>query len=383
MGNSPQVTFIARHYPPSPNINGESIWDIVVELEETHGIHSRVITIDRSFDGGGGSRKPAGEVIRLKTPYSGKNPIIRFVTFLYDGWKLTKEALKYKDSFLMFTTSPPLLPMWASIFLGRKNVRWGVWYFDLFPEGFAASNQIKQTNPLFKLAKKYTYHYFPDLIIALGKKQSKCIQTNYQNTIHEIILPCGIFLRPNVEVPIPEWYDSTKIILGYCGAISNSHNPLFIKYLIDAIDPVKHKLILALFGPFAEEVKNYAQGKRGIVIVESVPRNQLKYIDIHGVTLRNSWTHIAVLSKAVSAVTMGSAFIFCGSAESDNWDMLQEAGWFIDESKDIAQQLKSQLASIDHKDIVKKKLAAQQITIKLQELVKQSYQEFASLIKKN
>jgi hypothetical protein len=150
------ITFITRYYPPSPNINGESVCDLVEYLENEQGIRCNVITTDRMFGGGGGGkRKPAGNVIRIKAFIRNEASIFRFISFLIEGLLLTLKALKFRNDFIVVTTSPPLLPMWASLLFGKK-IKWCLWTLDLFPEAFAATRKITEQHPLYQIAWKAT-----------------------------------------------------------------------------------------------------------------------------------------------------------------------------------------------------------------------------------
>jgi hypothetical protein len=369
---SSDIVFITRHYPPNSNINGESVCDMVEYLSGTPEITTHVICIDRQADGVGNGRRPAGNVIRLKTLYQGDNPLLRFVTFLYDGWRLMLEARKFKNSLVVVTTSPPLLPMWATLLL-RKKTRWAMWSFDLFPEGFQVTNFIGKSNPLYRFARKITYAGRPDFLIALGEQQAIYLQKAYQETIPAQILPCGVFVHQEAETGAPDWWIPNFIYLGYCGNIGDPHNPEFIKAAIDHVNPDTQRLVLALYGKKADAVKTYAMGKPGVVLVDRVPRNQLHFIDIHLVSLTTAWTHIAVPSKAISAVCMGSSILFCGDKESDNWYMLQKAGWFIAENDTMPDQVNSFLSVLKTSDIAEKKAAAQQISQQLHENVRKTY----------
>src|SRR5690606_2758425 len=140
----------------------------------------------------------------------------------------------------------------------------------------------------------------------LGPQQANHLQVQYKKIIPFLTLPCGVFFYQNKSEEKPAWWEPGKIFLGYCGNVADPHNPEFIKAVIDSIDAEKHRLVLALYGNRAAEVKSYAEGKPGIIITDNVPRSQLHFIGVHLVTLRKEWTHIAVPSKAVSAVMLGA-----------------------------------------------------------------------------
>jgi len=366
--------FLTRHYPPSPNINGESVCDLVEYLQQERGIRSTVVFTDRSFAGGGKRREPAGDLVRLWTPYQGTNALLRFFTFFFDGFLLAWTSRKYRNSWIVCTTSPPLLPFWATLFFGKR--KWALWAFDLFPEGFHATGLIGEKNPFYRFVKRITYRGHPDLLIALGPRQAAHLCREYGHPIPTLVLPCGVFFDLDKSDERPAWYDPEKIILGYCGNVGDPHNPDFIRAAIDNLDPDKQRLVLALYGNQAPALKQYAAGKPGVLLVESVPRNQLHFIAVHLVTLRRSWTHIAVPSKAVSAVSMGGAILFCGDRDSDNWYMFQQAGWFIDEQAGIHEQVARFLQTLSPEAVREKQSATPELNRKLQEAIRSGYAQF-------
>lgn len=376
MTNKASVVFITRYYPPNPNINGESICDMANYLQEHYGMESTIITTDRDFEGGGSKRAPAGRVIRLKTLFKSNHALPRFLTFLYDGFTLIRYSLKFKNDLLVVTTSPPMLPFWASLLYG-KNIKWALWAFDLFPEGFAATNLIRQNNPVYKWVIRKTYQSSPARLIALGPRQAVYIKNQTGRDLPTSILPCGVFFQQDKSEAKPDWYEKHKIMFGYCGNVHDAHNPEFIKAVIDRIDPAKHKLILALYGSKAAEVKAYAQGKAGVALPDHVPRSQLHFIDVHLVSLTAKWTHIAVPSKAVSAISMGSPILFCGNPDSDNWYMFREAGWLIDEQAGIEPQVRQFMAGLDRAAIDAKKSKTAGIYEGLKRQVLEAYEEVA------
>ncbi len=124
-------------------------------------------------------------------------------------------------------------------------------------------------------------------------------------------------------------------------------------------------------------VRAHAVNKPGIIIVKSVPRNQLGFIDVHLVSLVKSWTHVAVPSKAVSSVCSGSPIAFCGDQSSDNWRLLQEAAWFIP----LENGRKEAIAKLLNDITIEKKSAASKKAADLQALIIQSYDTIASWAK--
>ncbi len=374
-----RYTFVTRHYPPNPNINGESIWDLVKYLKDTHNIDSNIVCIDRDSAGGGHVRDEVGNVVRLKPLSRSENLFGRALNFLSDGYRLIKKAKQFKNTIIVCNTSPPLLPFWGGLML-RKKFAWSVWFFDLFPEFLYANKIFKRKNLFYRFTYKKTYQHKPDFIITLGPKQAENLQHKYQDNVEYLTLPCGVFFYQNKSDEKPDWYSEDKITIGYCGNIGMAHNPDLIKHVVNNLDTEKYQLVLALYGSHAKELKDFANGKAGVILVDSVPRNQLHFIDIHLVTLRSEWTHIAVPSKAVSAVSLGSTIIFCGDKGSDNWFLLQQAGWFIDEKQDMSGQIRTLLNKITKDEIAHKKQIAEQINIELKKNINRTYEQLSKKV---
>ena len=374
-----QITFITRHYPPNANINGESVWDMVKYLSENYAVESNIICIERRGEGGGSERNSLGNVIRLKALYQGKNAIGRFFSFLYEGYILVKKSLRFRDTLIVCTTSPPLLPFWASL-LFNKRIRWVLWSFDLFPEGFEVTKKIKNRNIFYKWVKRKTYKRVPSFLIALGPQQAKHLQQSYKAEVPFMILPCGVPFFQDKSEDIPTWWEKDKTFFGYCGNINDAHNPAVIEAVIDNFNPENQRIVLALYGKHAERLKSYAKDRPGVIIVDRVPRSQLHFIDIHMISLRREWTHIAVPSKAVSAIFMGGAILFCGDESSDNWHMFKDAGWIIKEDETLAQQVSEFLQNVTVEEVQSKKSNTERLSAELQSYVLEAYKDVSNLL---
>jgi len=272
--------------------------------------------------------------------------------------------------------------MWASILLGKKGKDWILWSMDLFPEGFAASDQINDNNPIYKYILKLTYKHPPTQVIALGPQQKSVLESKYDKRIEGTVLPCGVFVDQEQSSQTPTWKKAQdKIYFGYAGNCGSPHSPDFIIHAIDSINPATQHLILAIYGIHSEKVIKYAQNKDGVTILSSIPRNELHHIDIHLVTLIKKWTHVAVPSKAVSSICSGATILFCGDRKSDNWKMFQKAGWFVPDSSNLKKELITLMASINTEQVLLKKEEAKQIGMDLSKNIINSYDTIASWAK--
>ena len=378
MGLDPQqkcITFVNRHYAPNLNVTGENVWDLAKYLIEEHNIEVHIVHVDKEYTGGGYRREAIGIVHKVKTIYTGDNKYLRNLAGLWDGYFLIRRAKKSGKGPIVVLTSPPLLPMWASMMLKHT---WIMWSMDLFPEGFGAIHEMKTDSWIYKFFFRNTYRNAPQKLIALGPGQKANIEAKFGQKIASNILPCGVFITDKVHKTNPAWKtESDKIYFGYCGNCGIPHNPAFVKAAIDHIDPSRHRMILVVYGIYAEEILAYARDKPGIIIMDNVPRHQLGFIDVHLVTLLPSWTHIAVPSKAMSSVCSGSSILFCGNSASDIWQLLQKASWIVEDNEDMYQNLKITMNNITAEDVLYRRQHAEDLTIELNNLVLSTYNEIA------
>lgn len=377
-----ELTILTRHYPPNKNINGVLACEMAEFLLNEHNIKTNIVCIDTNSAGNKSKVNPIGNIIRIKPLMKGKNKFSRLISLIFDGYSIIKYAKKhFSNTLIICTTSPPLLPFWASKVL-RNNSKWALWSLDLFPEGFAANSQLSKNSILYKYLFQQTYKTPPNYLIALGNKQADSINLKYKTEIPVFILPAGVLLNKDsiIKSKKPYWYDENKIILGYFGNIGIAHNKFFILAILKNITD-SQKFILSCYGVFSDDVKKIAKKYKNVTIITGgIPEEELSFIDIHLVSLNSRWTHTAVPSKAVSAISSGRPILFCGSNESDNWQMFKDAGWFINDNENIEQSCIKFLENISKEQIYLKAKNTFSINKSLQEKVINTYNSIAEII---
>lgn len=372
-----KITIVLRHYPPSKNINGILADQMAQYLIRDSHVEIKVFCMDISEKGNLSTVNPTGNVTRIRQKFSNKNKFGKLFNMLYDGYILIKKSKKYPSDLIICTSSPPLLPMWASMLLKKK--KWAFWSLDLFPEGFVSADTIKSSNLIYRFLWKKTYKNAPDLLISLGNEQARYILEQYNKPVPVIVLPAGVSLEDNQTVSDeskPDWYNPEKITLGYFGNAGQAHNSDFIREMIRVSGVHGFQFILSVYGIRAEEIKAFAKDFKHVVIVENgIAQEHLKYIDVHLVTLRTSWTHAAVPSKAVTAISTGRPIVFCGSEQSDNWQMFKEAAWFIPENESMNTEIAHFLEELDREKIAVKAAQTKNIIGSLKQQVLDAYSE--------
>jgi hypothetical protein len=261
--------------------------------------------------------------------------------------------------------------------LGRRRP-WALWSMDLYPDAFAAAGLATPRNPLYRLLHRRVYRRRPDLLIALGPLQARFLQQQYgPPPIPTAITPCGVY-RHQADPETPPWRarQRSKILLGYCGNLGEAHSVEFLRAVVQSMDRERFHLILSVYGSKANQLLQAIDpDDPGITRLDSVPREQFHHIDVHLVSLLTPWVHVCVPSKAISAVCSGSALLFYGSADCDNWELLRDAGWRVPESTRGAQveaDVAAALADIQARTLAEKKRMAQTVTARLQEMTEQA-----------
>jgi hypothetical protein len=373
------VNIINRNYPPNPGITGESAAELAAFLKEK-GLRINVIHVDAEYQKNGQALKPIGNSYPIKTFYNGKNKFLRLFSNLYESIRLLRKSRSLKPTLTICMTEPPLLSVCAAMMLPKKE-KWILWAMDLYPEALSAGKIITMDHWIYKMVDSVVKKNKPDHIIALGDHQANYLKSKFSD-LDVTVLPCGIYDLPPGSFSRPHWAcEEKKIILGYCGNLGEAHSDEFVFSVINNLNPAKHKLILAVYGSKAQKVLQYAKGKPAVEIVEFVKRSELGYIDVHLASLHDDWVNVCVPSKTVSSVCSGSAFLYYGKNDSDNWQLLKEAGWLLsNESTDDLEVGVAALLDQITTSIPEKKRAAGYVADRLHKMKKDAFERIYSKI---
>ncbi len=381
------ICLINRYYPPNPGISGEAAADLVAYISPIFpDVTVTVVHIDAPYLFDGLSpRKPAGEVIQLKTIFrKNNNPVLRFVRNMIEGYRLVKEAIEKAD-IIISMTDPPMLNYWSGSLCKKYSTPWVYWSVDLYPHAYQAAHLASETNLFFRHFMSSFRQNAPSLLISLGEAQAKFLQKHWRQNVPYIVLPCGIQNVPSTQ-EIPYWKKNDgKTYFAYAGNLSEPHSSEFLLDFLTCLDVKKHRCILALYGSQAQKVVKTVKKHPAIEIVPTIRRNELSYIDVHLVTLLPEWTHVSVPSKAVSAICAGRAILFNGLHNSDTWSMLKDAGWIITEFNNRDKRL-SEINDIlllaSNKSVLDQKHTnASRMKTQLLQMQSNAYQEIAHWIK--
>lgn len=371
--------FGARH----PSITGRSSRDMADYLT-AHGFEVIVLSIHAPYKGQVGDREEQlpYQTIELSCWYNGNNKLLRLIGNLADGFRLVFSSLflpRHQAKIVM--TDPSLINAWALLFRPFCRSKLVFWTMDLYPNAFAAAGLVSKKNLLYRALSSFVYGRTPDYLITLGEQQYRYLCRSYKTeSIPHIILPCGIYV--NTPSAMPSWRltHPGKIIFCYAGNIGEAHSASFLVELVNRLDPVKHAIVLSLYGTKAAWVWNHVNNDDAVVRVGCVSRSELQYVDINVASLLPAWNHVCVPSKLVSAICAGTPVLYNANEESEGACMFPDAVWLLPDSGNLPAAVSAFLDGLSEEEIALKRKAAE---IYSQKLINLEHNKSIEFIKAN
>ena len=370
---------VNRNYPPTSGITGSSANELAFFLI-SNGIDVNVVSVDGKYSGGGLKNNCiSGNVYRIRSFYNGKNKLFRLLSSLIEGFFLARKAVSLYPACIICLTDPPLLNLWVSYYSKKSSTPWIYWSMDLYPDAFIAANLVSSKNLIYRLLESFLCQNPPVGLISLGRHQIDYISKSFGEISKKVILPCGIRdLSENNS--IPNWkQNNDKIIIGYVGNIGEAHDAKFIISIIDSFNPSKQLLILSVYGARADFVLKHASGKIGVLLLPQVSQSELRFIDLHIVSLLPCWDNICVPSKAFTAVSLGCCLILNCSNENDIYAELFDASWHFEYGN--YSDLKFFFKSISKSEINSKRKEALHLSKNLADVKNKAFSEILHLTK--
>lgn len=383
---SRELVIITKYFAPINVVDANSVYDLCQKLllhDSSLRIH--IVTTNSNYKSNVKLKSFDDSILKKLFIHRIDNilflKLCRFPRVIGDillGVGLVLKARKLKINTVISLTNPPLVNTWCSLLLKKRKYIY--WSFDLFPEALFANNLLNPHRLVGRCLNWLTYSNSPNGIVALGYKQFDYLISCYSNkNIEKIILPCGIH-DCALSNTIPEWYSEDKIILGYVGNLGKAHSKDFLLNIIKEISQKKDfLLIVSVYGDSTNEILNTISQNNpisNIRVVNSVLQSELVYIDVHLVSLLDTWNHVSVPSKAVSAICSNSALWFNGSRECDTYSMFVDC---IYHSEADLEAVSDVLNSISRLDLNVKKQSAKRIFEELKSLEQKSVQQILSL----
>lgn len=368
-----QLVIVTRYFLPYRNVDSDSVYQMVANLLKIDpNLDIQIVTTDSAYksdtpEDGKYAKNVLDKlkVTRIKAfkPISNSKGLI-LLSNLIDGYRLISKAKSTGILNVISLTNPPLISMWCSLLLKGRNFFY--WTFDLYPEAFAADGILSKSSLIYKTFDKLAYKNAPAVLISLGTYQFEYLTEKFGSHSQQVILPCGVHDEKQKSKDYgPLWSDDTKIVLGYIGNIGRAHSLSFLKSVISNVKGrTSVKLLISVYGFHKEAIINYVKevNADNIILVDFVDKSELNFIDIHLVSLKESWRNVSVPSKAVSAVCSGSLLWFCGSEKSDTWGMFESCSF---RTSDDSKEINVILDSLNFEELNTKKANAHIIKSKL------------------
>lgn len=373
-----QCIILNKNYPPKAGITGYSA-SILTEYLVKRGVKVTIVTTDADY-GGIKRQSNIANIFQTRSIYQGKRKWLRFFASIYEGYKLTKLASSLKIEPWICMTDPPLLNLWVGLKAKKLKIPWMYWTMDLYPDAFFAAGLTKKNSYFYQILNYSIKKNQPSLLVALGRKQAEYLIREYSWEMPAVLLPCGIS-KINKNEDKPFWVKGNyEILFGYVGNVGEAHNANFLIEFIQQMDFKKNRFILSIYGAKANIVMERIRNIEGLIIVQSIPQSQLRFIDIHLATLLPKWDHICVPSKAVTSICQGGTLLYCGSASNDNWQILGECGWRIDPNYGIKNQIKTFFKNLNIYELNKKKKSSKILAARLNQIQLTAFSEIYDFI---
>jgi len=377
-----RVLFVNKFGPVSNAITGQTANELAYYLHE-NGCEVSFLCIGAAYRANKKDEAPPVPYTTrfIRDFYSGDSSAIRLFMSFVDGFRLLVQALRMKSDVLIVMTEPPLLFFWFQLvrrFIKRKVFYWTM---DVYPDAFAAGKFISTKSLFYRFFKSVVYKRKPDLLIALGNGQRKFLEEKFGSPVPNVIIPCGIVERNHAGKAPASVEKAGKTIFGYAGNIGAAHDPDFLTELILQLDPLKHEIVLSLYGTKAKQVKEAIGDNKAIRYKEFLNHSDISSIDINIASLLTEWNHISVPSKAVTAICCGSTLLLNVPKTADAWQMFGNAAWIIEPGANYRDNIRRFLdQEFSEAEMLQKKKNARQLAVDCVEEKQHAYENVLSVI---
>lgn len=353
MSRRSSLLFINQHYAPDLASTAQHLEDLaehlVAEGFEVHVLCGRGHYVSGKMDVPGEKTQNGVHVRRVRTTAFGRDSSIGRLAdygtfFLQVLWQLLV-GRRY-DAVVSLTT-PPLLPVAAALAWALRGQPYGIWSMDLHPEAEEAVGMIAGDGPvgsvLYALSD-WSYRR-AGFVVDLGPHMKRRIQRKGVSVGRLHTIPVWnkrdeVYPIPDDENPLVEEVGlAEKFVVMYSGNAGLGHRFDEVLRAMKHFDD--HDDICFLFvgtGPRKEEIESYAEAHdlSNFEYLSYFPRDQIKYslslADVHLLTLRGSFSGIAVPGKLYGILAAGRPVLMMGPAASASAETIRrhEVGTVID-----------------------------------------------------
>ena len=378
-----RISIVNRYYPPSMASTGDLAHELVHDLQALlPDDEVFVVTTNASYRGGWRGELDIRErIVRTGVIYDGRKQFLRILSGLVEGWKLSRIAFRESD-IVISLTNPPLVNWWMGRTAHAKGKPLVEWTLDVYPTALAYAGYLSYRHPVHRFFLAGCRKHPPHFNLFLGEGQRKLVHETFGFQAPYRIMPSG--MKKLEAGPVPDWKRGKegRIFIGYVGNIGEAHSFDAIRSFAMNVPEEDFELVFSLYGVKAELLRKALAGRSNVTWVDSIPDPELPFIDIHLVSLLESWTHISVPSKAVTAISIGRPILFIGRGDADTWAMFNQAGWRLSEQDLGTDALPAMFDRLrGPREIVEKAAAAERIAGELQRQRSKTIEDLAEWIR--
>lgn len=252
------------------------------------------------------------------------------------------------DAIVFTGTNPAILLCLMPVLKRWLGVRWVLLVHDVFPDNLLAARLVKNSNPLFKIAKHYFSWVYasPDKLFCIGRDMQSLLSRKTNGRARTIFVPNWAngndvypLARSDLEFFKFHGWDN-HIVFQFFGNIGRVQG---VDNLLRAISLVKSKNAAFVFiggGAMVPVVEKFIKDNPGksVKFIGPMPLDQknkgLALCDVALVSLEAGMLGLGVPSKSYFSLAAGKPILAAVDADSEIGLMLSEfpVGWRCDAS---------------------------------------------------
>lgn len=344
--NRTRLLFVNLHYAPDNAATAQLLGDIAEYLAHL-GYSTEVLCgkgryIIGQVDAPAREVREGVKVLRVPTLGAGRRSharrILNYAVFYVQV--LVRVFAGTNKRYVIYLTTPPLIGFIGFLARHLRRIRYAIWSMDVHPDAAVAAGILDGTGRLCSILRRMTFYSYSeaDLVIDLGVAMKKRIaaygiaEENLQTV--NIWSPVDDLAVPREDNPLAQRVGlGDELVVGYSGNAGIAHR--FDEVLAAAAELRREEDLRFLFighGPRRQHIEEYAAANRirNFCYLDYFSRDaltcSLSLIDIHLVTLRQSFAGVAVPAKLYGIMAIGRPTIFVGPTECETARTILDAG---------------------------------------------------------
>lgn len=339
------LLILSQVYVPDPASVGQHIADVAVEMVR-RGYRVRVYTANRGYDDPS-VRYPARENIRgvevRRLPLSsfGKSSLLTRVlgTASFMIQAIIRSMFTFNLAGVLFSTSPPLIGVAATVIRMFRQVPTAYWAMDLNPDQLIALGKLTGDHPIARFLESTNRMILRNasLIVALDRFMAQRLRRRGNFADKLAIIPP--WPHETFVEPIPHQHNpfrhrhglEGKFVIMYSGNHSPS-NPLdtLLQAAVQFKDDPQIRFLFVGGGIGKKDVERFIRehGLSNAISLPYQPLEELRYslsaADVHVVSLGQNMVGIIHPCKVYGAMAVGRPVLYFGPSPSHISDLLQQ-----------------------------------------------------------